>query len=52
MKEYNVFYTIPSVEYEVVVKAKSLKEAVKKVKNSIIKDNIKTIRGGWQIKQK
>lgn len=49
-KQYNVFYTIPQVEYEVVVKAKSMESAIKKVKNSIFKATIESVRGGWEIR--
>lgn len=49
LKTYNVFYMQPACEYELLVKAKSLKEAVKKVKCALT-GSVESIRGGWECK--
>jgi hypothetical protein len=49
LKTYNVFYTHPAHECELIVKAKSLKEAVKKVED-VLTNSVMSVRGGWECK--
>lgn len=50
LKTYNVFYTQPACQHEVIVKAKSLKEAVAIVERALT-DSVESITGGWECKE-
>lgn len=47
-KYFNVFYTPTPVEHEIIIKAKSAKEAVKKVKD-FLSTSVQSVKEGWEI---
>lgn len=47
LKTFNVFYTQPACQHETSVKAYSLEEAVKKVKE-VLNDSVESVEGGWE----
>ncbi len=49
LKKFNVFYTPISTEHELIIEARSLKEAVEKVE-ALMKEQVEMVRGGWEIK--
>jgi hypothetical protein len=47
-REFNVFYTPVQVEHEVMIKARSPKEAAQKVRD-LMGDSLHSVREGWSV---
>lgn len=49
VKKFNVFYTEYPIEREIMVEAKSSKDALKKTKQ-ILTDSVMSYRQGWEVR--